>query len=91
MESNTFIVGKVTNTPQTIKNGEIKRIAFSVTDTETGKTVPVIADTSRIISERIKSGSTVEITGTAFTRKMTVNGKVKFQRTVLAHSFSVEE
>lgn len=91
MESNTFIVGKVTNTPQIIRKGDVMRIAFSVTETETGKIIPVIADTSGSFYDRIKSGSTVEITGTAFTRKMTVNGKVKFQRTVLAHSFSVEE
>ena len=91
MESNTFIVGKVTNTPQIIRNGDVMRIAFSVTETETGKIIPVIADTSRSFYDRIKSSSTIEITGTACTRKMTVSGKVKFQRTVLAHSFSVEE
>lgn len=91
MESNTFIVGKVTNTPQTIRNGDVMRIAFSVTETETGKIIPVIADTSRNFYDRIKSGSTIEIMGTAFTRKMTASGKVKFQRTVLTHSFSVEE
>lgn len=89
MESNTFIIGKITNTPQIIRNGDVMRIAFSVTEKETGKIIPVIADTSGNFSDRIKSGSTVEIMGTAFTRRMTVNGKVKFQRTLCAQSFYI--
>jgi|GEM_PF-5328433 len=91
MERNTFIIGKISNMPQIIRYGDIMRITFSVTERETGKIIPVIADTSRDFYDRIKSGSTIEITGTAFTRKMTVSGKVKYQRTVWAHSFSVEE
>lgn len=91
MERNTFIIGKISNMPQIIKNGDIMRITFSVAERETGKIIPVIADTSRNFYDRIKSGSTIEIMGTAFTRKMTVSGKVKHQRTVWAHSFSVEE
>lgn len=91
MERNTFIIGKISNMPQIIRYGDIMRIIFSVTERETGKIIPVIADTSRIFYDRIKSGSTIEITGTAFTRKMTVNGKVKCQRTVLVQSFSIAE
>lgn len=91
MERNTFIIGKISNMPQIVKNGEIMRIAFSVTDSETGAVIPIFFDTSANMYDRIKSGKTVEITGRAFTRKMTVNGKVKCQRTVLAQSFSIAE
>lgn len=89
MENNVFIIGKISNVPQIIRYGEIMRITFSVTEKDTGKIIPVIADTSRNFTERIKSGSTIEIMGTAFTRKMTVSGKVKCQRAVWAHSFSI--
>lgn len=89
MESNVFIIGKISNTPQIIKNGEIMRIAFSVTDSETGAVVPVIAETSRNLLDRIRGGDTVEIEGTVFTKKITVSGKARCQRTVWAHSFSV--
>lgn len=89
MESNVFIIGKISNTPQIVKSGEVMRIAFSVTDSETGAVVPVIAETSGNILDRIKGGDTVELTGTAFTKKITVSGKVRCRRTVWAHSFSV--
>lgn len=89
MESNVLIIGKISNTPQIVKSGEVMRIAFSVTENETGTVIPIITDTSRIILDRIKSGATIEIMGTAFTRKMTVSGKVKCQRTIWAQSFSI--
>lgn len=91
MESNVFIIGKISNMPQIIRYGDIMRITFSVTERETGKIIPVITDTSRNFSDRIKSGNSIEIMGTAFTRKITVSGKVKHLRTVWAHSFSIAE
>ncbi len=88
MESNVLIIGKISNTPQIVKSGEGMRIVFSVAD-ETGAITPIIADTSMNLSDRIKSGATIEIMGTTFTRKMTVSGKVRCQRTVWAQSFSI--
>lgn len=89
MESNVLIIGKISNTPQIVKSGEVMRIAFSVADSETGAITPIIVDTSMNLIDRIKSGSTIEVMGTAFTKKMTVSGKVRCQRTILAHSFSI--
>lgn len=89
MESNVLIIGKISNTPQIVKSGEVMRIAFSVVDSETGSITPIIVDTSMNLFDRIKSGSTIEIMGTAFTKKMTVSGKVRCQRTIWAQSFSI--
>ncbi|MCM1524783.1 MAG: hypothetical protein NC120_10030 [Ruminococcus sp.] len=89
MESNIFLTGKISNSPQTVRNGDILRIGFSVTEKKTGAVIPVIADTSREIFERIKSGKTVEITGISFTRKAKINGKTKCLRTVLAQGISI--
>ncbi len=91
MENNIFIVGKVANTPQIINRGEIVRITFSVTESGTGNTFPVIADTSKILSERIKSGGKIEIVGTLFTRKIKENGKTKYVKAVYLNSFSADE
>ena len=91
MESNVFIIGKISNTPQIIRRGEVMRIAFSVADSETGAITPIIVDTSMNFLDRIKSGNTIEIMGTAFTRKMTVKGKVRCRRIVRAQSFSIAE
>lgn len=91
MESNVLIIGKISNTPQIVKSGEVMRIGFSVADSETGAITPIIVDTSMNLIDRIKSGSTVEIMGTAFTKKITVSGKVRCQRTILAQSFSIAE
>ncbi len=91
MENNIFIVGKVANTPQIINRGEIVRITFSVAENGTEKTFPVIADTSKILSERIKSGGKIEIVGTLFTRKIKENEKTKYVKTVYLNSFSADE
>lgn len=91
MESNIFIIGKISNTPQIIRRGEVMRIVFSVKDSETGAITPIIVDTSMNFLDRIKSGNTVEIMGTAFTRKMTVKGKVRRRCIVRAQSFSIVE
>lgn len=89
MESNVLLIGKISNTPQIIRSGDILRMAFSVTEEKTGAVIPVIADTSRQIFERIKSGKTVEITGTSFTRKTEVNGKIKCLRSLCVQGISV--
>ncbi len=91
MENNIFIVGKVANTPQIINRGETVRITFSVAESGTGNIFPVIADTSKILSERIKSGEKIEIVGTLFTRKIKKSGKTKYVKTVYLNSFSADE
>lgn len=91
MENNIFIVGKVTDNPQIINKGEVVRITFSVIENGTEKTFPVIADTSKILSERIKSGGKIEIVGTLFTRKIKESGKTKYLKTVYLNSFSADD
>lgn len=87
MENNIFIVGKVTDNPQIINKGEVVRIAFPVTENGTGNVFPVIADTTKILSERIKRGAKIEIVGTLFTRKIKESGKTKYLKTVYLNSF----
>ena len=90
MENNIIVIGKISNFPQTIRKVETSDIIFSVTESGTNSTVQIIAHDNDILYERIKSGDTVEIVGTAFTKKISINGNAKCVRAVRANSICIK-
>lgn len=90
MENNTVVIGKISNTPRTIRNVETSDIIFSITESGTNSTVQIIAHGNDVSYKRIKSGDTVEIVGTAFTKKISINGNVKCVHAVRANSICIK-